>query len=282
MQSTKRVKAKFGMQMSGTLDDYQDARNASASWYKKVSKIRNYDVDVVFENNPDLIFDDFKNRQIYEMIVVDPYYFSKNKNKIKSVSANYWSIALSKNNFIQYYLIAKKDLDFRDFKDNKNKILALRKLKYNFDAWIDKESYLSNKRSYKKSVKKVLYEKEESSALLQVIFNKADLAMISRKTWNTMVELNPGIEKKVKIVAKSKEIYLPVIGFFNKNIKKTKTDDFFNIALNLKDFPTNEQMRILFKFDHVFKLNKKELDDLELFYDEYEKLKLKYDNEKTI
>ena len=275
-KSIPKIEVNIGLQLSGLLKGYEDARNLAKNWFEEITKTDNIKVNVHFYQNIDLLYKDFKDNKLLDMVVIDPYFYYGNSSEIDKIADNFWSIATSEDDLIQKYLVARRDLDFKNFKDIKNRVVVLKKSDYKVDAWIDKQSYISNKKAYKKLVKKVIYEKDESSALLQVFFKKADLALISKKTWDTMVDLNPGIKKRVKIVAKSKKIYIPIICFFNKNSSNTFVDSYFKLSLNMREVPKNEQIRIMLKFDHVFKLNKEKLESLKLFFKEYKQLQLKY------
>lgn len=88
-----------------------------------------------------------------------------------------------------------------------------------------------------------------------------------------MLDLNPAIKKRVSIVAKSKEIHLPFLGFFKKSTSKVDVNFFFKKSENLEKLPGSQQIMALLKFDKVFKIEKKELKDLIDFYQEYDILK---------
>ena len=268
----------MGLQLTGTLDGHNEALNLIKNWIEEFLSTQNTKIKVSYYEDLDLLYNDFNNKKILDIVVSEPFFYFKHINELETNTNNFWGNAVSKNNLRQEYLISKKDLKFTSFKDIKDKTLVFKKLNYKVDAWIDKQSYKENKKSYKKLVKKIIYAKDEANALLHIFFRKADLAVISKETWNIMIELNPGIKKRVKVVAKSKEIHIFTMGFFHKRVNSKFIDSFLKTALNLDSIPRNEQMRILIRGNHIFKLNKKDIDQLDVFYKEYHELKIKYKN----
>ncbi len=54
----------------------------------------------------------------------------------------------------------------------------------------------------------VIHTEKDSSALLKLFFNKADIAVIPKNTYETAIELNPQIQKNITTLYESPKIFL--------------------------------------------------------------------------
>lgn len=277
VNSNYKFYSNYGFSSTNTmLSTFKDARVALSVWIEKIAKSYGGRLDVRFYDNINLMYNKFKNEKKLDMIVVDlPFYF-KNKEEILSISDNIWSISFDKEKYLQYYLVVNKSSNIKEMDDLKNKNISLKLHETSALVWLDKHSYSLYKKPYDKLFNKITYDKKESTSLLKVFFNKTDAAVISQKTWETMVELNPGIKKRVNIVKKSKRIFLPFIGFFSKNADKNSVKAFFDLSSKMKSLPESNQIITLLKFETIFKVDKSSLSELEECYSEYFSLKKRY------
>ena len=62
--------------------------------------------------------------------------------------------------------------------------------------------------------------KKQASIVYKVFFKKNTFAVVPKVTYETVAELNPQIKRKVKILRKSKAIFVSLVGLFNKNMNK--------------------------------------------------------------
>lgn len=268
--------SKFGFLSDGTLlSSFKDARVALKSWLEEVADEYNGKLEVEFYPDSRILYEDLKSKKL-DMIVLDMPFFFKNKKDIEENSGDFWSLTMNNTKYAQYFLIANKSLNAKSFKDIKNRTLSMRNGERVASVWLDKNSLIANKSSYAKVLKKVKIVSKQSTALLNVFFKKTDFAIISKKTWDTMIELNPSITKKVKIISKSKKIHLPFIGLFKKKSNQKSIDAFFSISKNLSDLKGSEQIITLLKFNAIFRVDDESIKILDNYYNEYFKLKKKY------
>lgn len=268
---------KFGLvSKSKVLSNFEDARESLSLWIEEIGKELNVNLSVKFYPTSELLSKKFLNNEL-NMIVLPLPYFLKNKEILEKNSRDYWTLSFSENKFAQYYLISPKNLENKNFKDIKNTTLSYKEDDDIAEIWLDKNSLIENKKSYKKVLKRVLFEEKESTVVLDVFFKKAQFGIVSKKTWDIMIELNPAIAKTIEIVRKSEKIHLPFIGMFSKNSTKKSTDIFFNVTKDMRKLYNSEELLDLLKFDSIFPLELKDLKDLEIYYNEYFKLKKKYE-----
>ncbi len=274
---TYEFSSTFGFLQTGTiLNRFKDARVAVKVWLEDIALSYGGDLTLKFYDNSDTLYEDFKNQKV-DMIVLNlPYYF-ENKVKIDNESVELWSIAMSEDRYVKYYLITSKNSNINSFRDVKGKTISLATNDTVGNVWLDKNALKLFKTTYTNVFKEIHPVLKESTALLNVFFKKRDLALISKRTWDTMNELNPSIKNKIKIIDETKEKHLPFIGFFSKYTDKRSIDAFFELSANLEDLRGSSQVIDLLKFKKVIKINEESLVDLENYYNEYLKLKKRYE-----
>lgn len=275
-EKTYEFKSTFGFLQTGTiLNRFKDARVAIKVWLEDIAASYGGNLTLRFYDNNATLYNDLRNGNL-DMIVLNlPFYF-KNKSIIDKDAIEFWSIAMSKDKYIKYYLIAAKDSNINSFKDIKGKSISMITNDSVGDIWIDKNTLINFKKTYKNVFSEIHPVLKESTALLNVFFKKKDLAVVTRKTWETMLELNPAIKNRVKIIEESKEKHLPFIGFFSKYADKKSIDAFFELSANLKDLKGSRQVIDLLKFDSIIKVNEDSFLELEKYYKEYELLQMRY------
>ena len=273
---TYEFSSTFGFLQTGTiLNRFKDARVAIKVWLEDIALSYGGDLTLNFYDNNNTLYKDFANHKVDMIVLSLPYYFL-NKEKIDKEAIDFWTIAMSKDRYIKYYLISLKDSKIKSFKDVKNKSISITNNDTVGNIWIDKKSLQTFKTSYKNIFSQIHPVLKESTALLNVFFKKKDLAIVTKKTWDTMIELNPSIANRIKIVDETKQKHIPFIGFFSKYADKRSIDAFFELSANLHDLRGSSQVIDLLKFDSIFKLEKDSLIELENYYKEYEVLKKRY------
>ncbi|UTJ07093.1 PhnD/SsuA/transferrin family substrate-binding protein [Arcobacter roscoffensis] len=267
----------FGFLQTGTiLNRFKDARVAMKVWLEDIASSYGGDLSLKFYDSNNTLYKDFVDHRV-DMIVLNlPYYFI-NREKIDKDAIDFWSIAMSKDRYIKYYLISSKNSKINNFNDIKGKSISITSNDTVGNIWIDKKSLQTFRTSYKNIFSEIHPVLKESTALLNVFFKKRDLAVVTKKTWDTMVELNPSIKNKIKIIDETKENHLPFIGFFSKYADKRSIDAFFELSANLRDLKGSSQVIDLLKFESIFKVKEESLIELENYYKEYDILKKRYE-----
>lgn len=162
---------KYGFLSKGSLlENFRDARVTLRVWLEEIAKDNNRKIDVEFFEDEDKIFKRFKEDKKLEMIVVSLPFFYKNYEEISLIASDFWSLSFDKNKFSQYYLVASKDIDFKDISDLKGKSVGFKEYFDINNIWLDKYTLDNLGKSYKKLVSKENYYKSDSSALLKVFF----------------------------------------------------------------------------------------------------------------
>ncbi|WP_121628653.1 PhnD/SsuA/transferrin family substrate-binding protein [Poseidonibacter antarcticus] len=276
LQAENKFESRFGFLSEGTLlSSFKDARVALKVWLEDVAVRYEGKLNIEFYDNSDSLYNALKNNEL-DMVVLDLPFFFKNKKDILETCDNFWALNMLDDKYSQYYLIAKKSLNAKNFKDIKGKTISLKKGNIGASVWLDKNSLISNKKSSKKITKRILEKKKESTAILNVFFNKSDFAIVRKKTWDIISELNPTISKKLEIVQKSEKIHIPFIGLFRKDINKLSIESFFKLSKDLNEIKGSQHIIALLKFNSLFRVNDDYLKNLDKYYNEYFMLQKKY------
>lgn len=267
---------KFGFVSSfQILVDYKDARDSLSSWVEKIGNKKYVELKVLFYDSKEELFVDYIKGNL-DMIVLDFDYYTQNRKKIDELSDYFWSMAFLPTKELSYCLVKRKDVVFNDYFDLKNKTISIKKMELLPNDWIDKKSLENTNLQLSSIAKKILFESKESTLLLNVFFKKSDFAVIRKETWNTMIELNPAIGKNLQLLECSQTNFAPFIGFFSKKLSKANKDLFFDVVGKLSKYEDSEQLFSILNFDHIFEIQKEQIEDILNFYEDYNKLKQKY------
>lgn len=266
----------FTHQNFGNLFKFNGVKNSLSKWIIKLSNENNISADVIFYKTDRTLFNAYKNKKI-NILTINVKGYIEHKKELKKMSDSFWSLSFSENDGVNYCLISNKKDKIKGFKDMKNKTLSIRD-EFQINDWFNKKSLEINKKSAKKILKKIIKSQKESTILLNVYFGKINLGVISKNTWLTMNELNPGISKKVTLNECSKISFPPFLGMFRKNILLNYKKKFFSVITNIKKEEDEEKEAIfnIIDLNHFYKISNKNLNEVEKFYKEYEKLKKKY------
>ena len=225
--------------------------------------------------NKKMIFSDYFQAKNIDMMVLEPWHYFNNKKKFDTSSNNYWSVSFKNNKDLQYYLVTKNDKKQISFKESLGS-LSLKEHSFSAYMWINNKTLRENHKQLEKKFNIITYEKEDSTALLKVFFNKSNFAVVSKVTWDRMLLINPKIEKSIHIVSKSKNNFLPFIGFFKKGTNQIALDNFFSLSPKIKTLSIKNKLMKRYDLDYIYKLEKKELKEFQKKYTEYTKLLKKY------
>jgi len=153
----------------------------------------------------------------------------------------------------KYHLLVNKADNINDISQLKNEtlyILARENQKAPF-LWLEKllrEKGLSNS---KKFVKDILTDYKATNVVLPVFFNKAKACIVTEASLNLLVELNPSIKTKMKIL-ESSDFLLLGLGCLNKKKKDTDTyNTLKDIMFTLHENEYGKQLLHLFNADKL-------------------------------
>lgn len=113
-----------------------------------------------------------------------------------------------------------------------------------------------------------------SQAVLSVFFGQADFCIVSESALQTMIDLNPQIEQRTKILFRSPGLITQVF-CFNENLDVLIKNNIKTAITTLPDTPEGKQMLLLLRANRLFLYEPEYLNGLETLYNEYAKFKNK-------
>jgi len=117
----------------------------------------------------------------------------------------------------------------------------------------------------------IQYPKSSNAAVLDVFFDKADLAVTSDVAYNLANELNPQLHAKLDILTIS-DPYIPFIIGVNKQVPHELTDPVDEILLDLSHEPKLRHILSLFSATNVVKVRSEQLQTLRTLKKEHDAL----------
>jgi ABC-type phosphate/phosphonate transport system substrate-binding protein len=185
------------------------------------------------------------------ILTTQEYLSLKNKLPLEPFATN---VTNGKIGF-KYHLIVNKADNITDIKQLKNETLYVLS-RDNQNApfyWIDKLLAEKKLGSYKKFFINTVIDYKASNILLPVFFKKAKACVVTDVALNLMIELNPAIKNKIKILQTSDRFLLGLVAL---NRKKRNTDlyNLLNeIILSLHENEYGKQLLSLFSADQIAK-----------------------------
>lgn len=248
----------------------KDISTTSKIWLKYMQEEEKFkNSNVIFYEDEKMMMDDFISNKI-DILVSNPSFYFKEKNKLKNEIRNIWISSLSKNIYEEYYLIKhiNSSISLNNFT---NASLYYR------DAvakeWFESYILKNHKKTLEKQFGKITSVDNHSKLIFQAFFNKDDLIVIPKDIYDSLLKLNPQIEKQTVIIKKSEPIFFSAIGITNKNISKEKQLEIENMLKKVESDDKNIEYMDLMNLSRVFIKRDSDLKEIENFYDEFFKLK---------
>lgn len=273
--NTTNKKITLGISLkSGLLTKFKDANVAITTWVAQAGRMHDVDVKVILYDEDNNIYNDYVNKKLDVAIVDIPFYF-RNKIDLDKNTINRWGLSVDDEKFSQYYLIGSSS-NLKGFSDLKSKTLALKDKDSLAEIWLEKNSFLQNKKTSKNVLKDLKVEKDDRRVIFDVYFGKADYGIVSKKAWEVIVNFNPSIEKKVKILETSQNIFMQNMGLYSKYSNEEIRKLFFEKSNNLTQLVGAKKIIDMLKFNYIYKIDDSFLEDLEKYFNEYLELEKRY------
>ena len=111
-----------------------------------------------------------------------------------------------------------------------------------------------------------------SQAILAVFFGQANACIVEDSAFRTMVELNPQVGRKLRVLKESPDI-MTSISFFRKGLPEETKSMVLQKSFTLKTEPRGKQILMLFKIDDITRAKESDIDSLRAMMAEYDRLK---------
>ena len=224
--------------------------------------------------NPKKILKDFKQNKV-KVILLRRYFYFNNKNKLSGEFDTKWHLQFGKSKYQQYYLIANKDANTKDIFNNKDSYSIITHAGYmNSQLWFDYLKYSKTKKTKKKF--KYIYTKKFNQLSSKVFFNKKNLSVLRKEDYESALELNPQLKKRIKIIYKSKTIFSTYIAFTHKSLTKQEKKNIFDLAKNITKILDKSRITDSMEILLIPSETQDDFIELDSFFSRYEKYKKIY------
>ena len=255
----------------------KDAKIAIKLWISDMSKAADiHDLKVHYYHNENKVFKEFKTGKI-TYLALNTLYYLQNRDYLTPMIKSIYAFTLTNKPQISYLLVCKKNQKIQSIKDLKHKRIGMQRLDYTEELYLNHlllEKKLPNsKYFFRKTIK---YE-SATKPLMKLFFNKVDACIIPDHKWKLACEMNPQIKKKLKILNKSPEIFIPAISIISKNIDPKIEIAHTTYAQNLHKNIRGKQILTLLKSNSYVSINQQILQPLIDYYASF----LKYSKSKN-
>lgn len=235
-----------------------------------------YKLNIIFYENKNKAIKDFIENKILTL-KAHPFLYFKHKKKLNKMIIKKSFLSANDEEVQEFYLIANNQIKnpFNNLK--KYKILAMGG-NNNAMIWFKYLYYKNYKKSFYNNIKDINYVSKENRILNKVFFEKNSIGLITKGSYDLLLEINPQLKNRVKIVKKSKRIFVQVIILDNLNLNYNKYSDILKKRSNLSGIIENSNLLGEVKIDFVEKFKDFNLSTFENFYNEYQRLEKKYEN----
>jgi phosphonate transport system substrate-binding protein len=232
--------------------DPKDAQAALEMWTKQLTGKEEFPLTAkvtIFSDEASTIAA-IQQKEVDFVILSTPVYL-----KIKDALPLEPVFVPSSNNLVgdEFFLIVHRDAGISAINQLKNRQIFIHPRSSHDGAhilWINsmlKKSGLPPYERFFRTIKKV---EKPSQAILSVFFKQSDVCLVFRRSYQTMVDLNPQIGQQLMIVAQSPPILRGLLAFrkdYSDRIKKAVV----KTLKNLHNDPQGKQILTLLRYDRL-------------------------------
>jgi ABC-type phosphate/phosphonate transport system substrate-binding protein len=249
--------------------DIKDAAAAIDVWGKEMAHTAGLVGESHIYYDIESMIKDFKEKKI-ETVVVRSIDYLRIRDRIDS------SLGLSQikggKKTVKYLLITRVDSNISDIRDLNKKKIAILKNDDLGQIFLDLLLLRAKKPEAKQYFSDIDIKTKPSQVLLSVFFGQNDACLVNENVLITMSQLNPQIEKKLKIIQESPGL-VEGLSIFRRELPESYKKKVLDVGCNLDRTPRGKQILLLFKMDGTFQLFEKDLDSLKKLLAEYDRLK---------
>jgi len=254
---------------------YKDARIAFQMWFEDLATNNNIVADIKYYEEAQNIVQDFQDKKIY-FLIVNPIFYLKYRDILDPLAKEYWVMQKNNKKSMRYIVLAKQGSSVESLADLKGKRVATRSDNYLGKMFLDAEILTTMHRETNNYIQEFVDSKKFSTALLQTYFSKVDACIVPEYTLDLVAEMNPALKKELKVIARSEEIFFPIIATFHIETTKEVIDQFKKSVENIHKSARGENILNLFKMQGLRVISKEKIRPLVEYYNQYLELKHTY------
>lgn len=254
---------------------YKNSKSALRIWIEDITKDAGINVQLITYESYDKLVSDYVNGKL-QILAVNPYHYLEKEKKINNQTNIIWDLQRSKDEkFQKLYVVVNKNSKIEKISDLKNKKIIIKKNNYMARVFLETLYFKSEKNSSKAFMSKI-DTLEKGTVLLKTFFGKHDACIVDSYEYEVMLELNPALSQKLKILKSSENMLNNHMILFSKN-NNEETMKIYRKTLD--KFLTDVRKNDLFDLIKTNKISLLKVDELEKLRNLYllnKKLKKKY------
>ena len=249
--------------------DPKDATAAMKIYVDELAKQTGYHAESIIYDSIEEIVEKVKKGMV-DFVIFPSMDYLRIKNRV-DVSLSLGQVRGGKVS-VKYLLLTRANTGYTQLKDLKDKKMLIS----NGDdiaAMYMSTLLLKNRLGEAKNFFSSVEEKTKASqVVLSVFFGQADACVTTDVTLKTMIELNPQLEKILKVMSSSQELVTSV-AVFRRSVSADIQKKTIDIGVKLQDNLRGRQILLLFKIDGLVPLKESDLIGIKDLVSEYDRLR---------
>ncbi len=193
-------------------------------------------------------------------------------------TAQYWNFSKVKGKRLRnFYLLVRSDSDITSLEVAQNRSVALTFLDSMEELFLDHMMLKINHSTFKNFCGDIIYNGKDATSILNLFFRKVDMAVVTQQSYDTAIELNPQLQKKLRVLYRSEAIYpapsITLVGNKNSYFQEV----FQQYSQNLVNNTFGRQLMMIYQSVDDIRLTQEELEQLYEHYQDYLRLKHRYE-----
>jgi len=198
--------------------------------------------------------------------------------ELKTQTAQYWNFSKVKGKRLRnFYILVRNDSKINSLASLQNRPIALTLLDSMQTLFLNHMMLKINHSSFENFCGNVIYNTKDATSILNLFFNKVDMAVVTQHSYNTAIELNPQLQKKLTILYRSETIYpapsITLVGNKNRYFQQI----FQQYSQDLVSNTFGRQLMMIYQSVDDINLTEEEMERLYEHYQDYMKLKHRYE-----
>ncbi len=178
----------------------------------------------------------------------------------------------------KYIIITSRDKQFNTISDLKNSSIGITTSYLHKAAalWLESLLFDNNLPNKDAFFSRIIESTKDSKIVLDVFFGKLDACLVSESAFELMIDLNPQMKSKLKIIGQS-PLFMNVILCFTNNLKdKNVYETIKNKIMTINTYSSGEQMLKIMKIKSIIPFKEEYLESTKKLLRAYTELKKKH------
>ncbi len=272
------IRCAIGNDMAGIHDSEVGLKDIQAAWdvwYEEIAKKSGIASPNFFYHDLNSLVKDVNDGKIDLINTTSLNYLRMRPEIAKNMDSDIYGVVRGGSRTHRYLLLVRSDERFSHVRELQNTTLILKKGDDTGRFYLNTLLLKNGQAEADRFFMKIQETRAFSQAILSLFFQKGQACMTTEAVFKTMVELNPQVGWRLKILHTSPEIVNGVF-FFHKQIDQKAKEIIVKEVLNLEETTYGQQVLMLYKIDRLIQFKASDLDPMKALLQEYEDLKQKH------